>query len=342
MSRVLLSIILVCLTHFMYAQSDIKFGEISIEELKKEKSQIEANASAEVLGEFGSLIITENAGGTRYYIFEYHKRIKIYDSEGYENADVTIPFFHPLNGSEEKMLSLKAYTYNLKNGKVEKIKLTNKEIITEQVSKNWKAKKISFPQVKEGSVIEYKYKISSYYILDVPDWVFQKDIPVVWSQYDFSIPKWFRHKIVSQGSINYTINTQKEVRDTNSKWNLQKSVWAVSNIVPLKDEKYVSSKSNYVMKLNFHMNARVRQSRKIVGQNYPEFNTSLMESTMFVKLLLNNKFLPDNVIPQSKASSDQEKALALYNYVQKQMTWDDYSGFLPGDVKKAWKEKRDP
>lgn len=113
MSRVLLSIILVCLTHFMYAQSDIKFGEISIEELKKEKSQIEANASAEVLGEFGSLIITENAGGTRYYIFEYHKRIKIYDSEGYENADVTIPFFHPLNGSEEKMLSLKAYTYKI-------------------------------------------------------------------------------------------------------------------------------------------------------------------------------------------------------------------------------------
>lgn len=347
MSRILLLIVAVFAFSNINAQVDLKFGKVSVEELKKEKSLIDETAGAEVLGEFGVLNFKFDRELGLVYNFEYHKRIKIYNSSGYDNADVSIPFYDPSGIGGEDITLIKAYTYNLEGSKIEKIKLTNKEIIEEKISENVKVKKLTFPQVKEGTVIEYKYTQTSDYITSVPDWTFQESIPVVWSKYTFSIPEWYQFRAISQGFLNYAINEQKndygsDVLIPGATWQVKTSTWAVANAAPLKNERYISSKSNYIMKLNFQMLSYQFPGGRFhdVGQNYPKYNKTLMNSEAFGKLLKKSGFLRDEVALITNASSDEEKALALYTYMRNEMSWNKYTGHYPGDVRKAWKEKK--
>ena len=347
MSRTLFLAIALFTFSQISAQVDVKFGKVSVEELKKEKSLIDPDAGAEVLGEFGVLHFKLDRELGLVYNFEYHKRIKIYNSTGYDYADVSIPFYDPTGIGGEDIPVLKAYTYNLEGGKVEKIKLTSKEIIEQKTSENWKVKKLTFPQVKEGTVIEYKYTKTSNYISDVPDWTFQETIPVVWSQYNFNIPEWYQFRPISQGFLNYAINEHtnnfgSDVLIPGTTWQVKSSVWAVANAAPLKSERYISSKSNYVMKLNFQMLSYQFPGGRFydVGQNYSKYNKRLMESEAFGKLLEKSSFLSDEVALITNASDDTEKALALYTYVRNEITWDELIGHYPGQVRKAWKERK--
>ena len=110
-SRVIIAIIILCLSCKLNAQVNFKFGKVSPEELKKEKSLIDEDAGAEVLGEFGSLFFKFDRERGLIYNFEFIKRIKIYNSKGYDYADVNIPFYDPSGTSGEDIPILKAFTY---------------------------------------------------------------------------------------------------------------------------------------------------------------------------------------------------------------------------------------
>ncbi len=63
---------------------------------------------------------------------------------------------------EESVYISDALTYNLVNGKIEKTKLKSEGEFNEQVLNKFRSrKKITMPNVKEGSVLEYKYTIKT-------------------------------------------------------------------------------------------------------------------------------------------------------------------------------------
>ena len=64
--------------------------------------------------------------------------------------------------------------------------LLDKDIFTLKESENWTVKKFTLPNIKEGTVIEYKYSIISPY-LSIDDWDFQSNIPKIKSEFDASI-----------------------------------------------------------------------------------------------------------------------------------------------------------
>lgn len=50
-----------------------------------------------------------------------HEIIKIYNTDGFDHATHIINFYSPENGSdEEEVRSIKAYSYNLIDGKIKK------------------------------------------------------------------------------------------------------------------------------------------------------------------------------------------------------------------------------
>jgi len=51
------------------------------------------------------------------------------------------------------------------------------------VNEAYSQKKFAFPNVREGSIIEYKYTMVSPYIFQLDDWKFQYEIPVKWSEF---------------------------------------------------------------------------------------------------------------------------------------------------------------
>ena len=328
------------------AQVKIKFGKVSQAELTKEKSTIEESAAAEVLGEFGSLGYKLDNDLNIYYELEVHKRIKIYNSTGYDYADIRIPFYSGSGTDKVSVDYVKGATYNLENGKQVKIKLTNDLIVTEDQSRYTKVKKITFPQVKEGSVIEYKYTLTSNRIGDLPDWTFQESIPVVWSQYTYSIPEWFNFTPIGQGYLPYEVNKTSSITGTSASlpgatWTENKKVLAVKNAVPLKNEAYISSKNNYISKINFQLSSyRYPGGPYIeVSNTYGSYNKRLMRSDGFGGLLDKGGFLNESTQQLTQGMENVEKAIKLYTHVRNTMTWNKYRGQYPGNIRKAWKEK---
>ena len=101
-------------------------------------------------------------------------------------------------------------TYNLVNGKIEKTKLNGDGEFKDNVNKFWSIKKITMPNVKEGSIIEYKYTIKSPFFSNLQDWKFQQTIPVDYSEYKTIIPEYFSYNFYSRGNI--LLNPKKETK----------------------------------------------------------------------------------------------------------------------------------
>ena len=161
---------------------------------------LDANAAAMIICDFGkSYINYTDVVGFQLY-FERYMRIKIFTKEGYDWADHVIRLYR--DGAEkEKVTKLKACTYNLVDGRIEKEKLKNSDVYTEEQSRHIELQKFSMPSVREGSVIELEYTVQSDFFFNLNTWYFQHEIPTVWSEYNTCIPEYFEYKRTMNGYI---------------------------------------------------------------------------------------------------------------------------------------------
>lgn len=120
-----------------------KFGDVTVAELE-EKSDV-------VFPDEAAVVLYRDIDFSYGNSLHVHERIKIYTSEGFDNSDWTIRF--------DDVKALKAATYNLENGKIVTEKVSGKGIFKEKISEEEEISKLTFPSVKEGSIIELKYKV---------------------------------------------------------------------------------------------------------------------------------------------------------------------------------------
>lgn len=177
--RYLFLIIASTICFSVYSQPKVKFGKIALGDLTRKYSQIDSSASAEYLYDNGYSFFKYNKEKGFQFVFQHHRKIKIYNKDGYDYANIEIPFYDPNSENKEYVGAIKAFVYNLEGGKVVKTKLENSEIFEERSSKYWSVKKAALPNVKEGSVLEYTYTITSDFVSNLREWNFQHEIPVV-------------------------------------------------------------------------------------------------------------------------------------------------------------------
>src|SRR5690606_4864624 len=115
-------------------------------------------ASAVVLKELGEAFIDNY--NDHNLIFRYHVKIKVLKKNGLENGNVTL-LLQKQDGRYEKLLKVKASSFNIENGSMKETKLDDKNIFTENYNKYWDAKKFAIPNVQVGTVIEYEYEIET-------------------------------------------------------------------------------------------------------------------------------------------------------------------------------------
>lgn len=196
---------------------------------------------------------------------EYEFRLQVLRPEGTEYANVSIPFFRDQRPGyvTERIYGIDAVAYNLVDGKVEETDLERKYIVEEKVSDNVYVMKFSIPNVKPGSIIEYKYKFSSNNPFSLDAWKIQEDIPVLRVQYDLHVPEIFKFNISSKGG--------RYIERKHSKGNSQMTViglggitrdiltdcytFTSENVPPLKEEPMVWCKENYRCMVDFEIRA---------------------------------------------------------------------------------------
>lgn len=166
--------------------SKIKWGEISKQEQAYNQVAFDPEADAVILDEKGFLSIT---GGS--YSLKVTRRIKILSEKGINHGNLELAYY--AYKGFESIGSIKAQTLNEVEGKTEVSRVESKNIFDLKVNELYNVKRLAFPNVKVGSIIEFQYQLHSQLIDVIDAWDFQHDIPTVQSQFELDI----------QGNLDY-------------------------------------------------------------------------------------------------------------------------------------------
>ncbi len=346
----LLSIsLLLVITHQADAQADpIKFGKVEQKELEMKVYNKDTSASAIVLCDYGKSYFRFNQNDGFQVYFERHTRIKILKKSGYDQATGQIPVYHASNSNEEEVMNLKGFTYNLEGGNIVKEKLTKEGIFEEALTKNWKLKKFTMPAVKEGSVVEYSYTVKSDFLFNLREWEFQRDIPILWSEYRATIPQYFNYKQLAQGYEEFYISERKPVIEnfipnTGTSNNASQSTayrWVTKDVPAFKEEPYMTTVKDYISKIEFEL-ASVKfpgEMEKPIANSWETLTEALLKDENF-GLHLNKAGFAKDVIAaiQSKHKDPTEQVKALYDHVRNHMKWNDHTTIYVGsNLKKVY------
>ena len=304
----ILALVLYVVPGFTQELPSIKFGKISESDLSRKSYSIDTGASAVVLSDIGSTQVKGNSKGWFSLEFKVHRRTHILKTSGYDVATVQLPVFSA-GDDEEEIKDLKAVTYNLEGGKVVETKLNPKTaLFSEKINKYVVVKKFTLPNVKEGSIIEYEYKLVSDFLERPRPWTFQSSIPHLWSQYTISLPHFLNYSMVAQGNLPFYLQDQKE-KESSYLVEVKKDAymgvmttdrldissintdfrWAMKDVPAFHKEEYTSTTSNYVAKLEFQLSAQLPplNERKFIT-TWPDMTMRLLKREDFGGALLNN------------------------------------------------------
>lgn len=335
-----------------------KFGKITAEHLQKKVYSIDSNASAIVLSDVGQAAVEGNSKGWFSISFKRHRVVHILNKNGYDEANVEIGLYKN-NDDEEKMESIKAVTYNLENGKLVESKLEKSAMFSEKVNKNLVIRKFTFPNVKEGCIIEYEYKVVSDWLQNLDPWYFQGSSPVLWSEYKLSVPQFFTYAFYSHGYHKMHSTDRKDrtasfnIADTRTagateRYSFSSGVtdyrWVMKDIPQLKEESFTSSVKNHISRIEFQLSSQNYPLQQHDYRNtWTGMTKELLNSPYFGNTLDNNNvWLSDEVKPLlAGATSEKEKAKKIFAFVRDHFSCTDHSSrYAEGSLKNIMKAKK--
>lgn len=292
------------------------FGNIDTADLKLTSCPFEKDAKAEVL-------INKCTARFSGHVLElkHYKRLKIFDLSGSSDLG-NIVIEEPRDSRISFMSDLQAETINLKNGKIEVSKLDKKSFYKQKVDKWTRRVSFTFPDVRNGSVLEYSYTETINWAFRIPDWYFQGHLPVKYSEYDIKVPQNYslKHKFFFVESV--LMNSD--------------SVIAMSNIPSLPDEPYMDTYNGNLKRVSFTVanNSGRADSWDQIGSKYV-FGA---DDGQQLKFKLRNE---EGLINAVKGMAPQQKAAYLFKKVQDTLSVTDDDDDIPGDnIGKAWNRKK--
>ncbi|MEO7444417.1 MAG: DUF3857 domain-containing protein, partial [Ferruginibacter sp.] len=268
-------------------------------------------------------------------IFEqtsYHSRLKIFNKKGFDVANIKI--WYP-NNNLVSIKNFSAQTYNLDAaGNIIVTKVDKAAIFDKKINNRWSERVFVFPDIKEGSVIEYKYRMEG--VTEVT-WRFQRDIPVRLSRFVMDFPRELIMRVTPFYSLPVLrYNDEKALRNY--------TTYTMENIPALEEESYMTNRQDYIQRLETRLVALEfpNRPRRDLSFTWPSVVKKLLDDEDFGKQLKKN--LPRTI--------DLDKALAnvndpylkmqiIHRYVKDNMVWDKYDNIWAAEgVRAAWKSKK--
>lgn len=357
------ALLLLASWHSFAANEAFKFGKIPDDVVTTKTYAPDPEANAAVLSHVGNVKIDYHVSDGFLVNYSVHKVTKILNKDGLSHGDLEIPYY-VIAGRKDDVFGIKGFVYNEVNGKIVKEKIEKEHIFDEEVNKNYRIKKISPPNVKEGSVIEISYEITSDLFSYIREWEFQADIPTQWSELTFEYPEYYSFTQATQGYQKFEIYEEKggtgnaawtnqervtngytvssQVSSNSVTYNTTKYHYAVKNAPALEPEPFIDNPSSYCTKVEFQLQSLQfpNSGRQILTGSWEKLAEELLEAEDFGKMLQKGAFAKTTVESLiADAASDEEKAVRIYNHITKKMTWDDRVGLYPTKaLDKSYKE----
>ena len=340
-------VISLLLSQFAFSQKkEVEFGEISKKEIEMKMYEKDKEAKAVVLYDKGKTIFFDTNIG--YDIrFIRHKRIKIFDKNESQHAEISIPFYVDGYGRTENIRLIEAITYNLQNGKLTRKNLDPTTIYEEQINERWSNKKFVFPNVQNGSILEYRYILETPFHFNLPDWTFQNRIPTIYSEYQVSMIPFYEYVFLVQGISKFDYQNSAVANSKRSWGTINKSygqnvgggiefqdyvhTYVLKDIPAFRDESYISSINDYIIKMDFQLAKVHRPSggTSDIISNWSALNEGLLKNEKFGKYLKNSSKMAGDVLSEklNLAGMDKrQKAKDIIEYVKNNFEWNGYYG----------------
>lgn len=349
-----LVIIIFCLCFSIINAQKYELGKVTVAQLQEKVHPKDTTAPAAIIFKRGKTFFTYNYtnGFSANHVYEF--KIKIYKKEGLRWADQKVRFYigyEKLN--EDRLEFSQAITYNLENGAIVKTKLDNQGTFKNKINKYWNEKTITLPNVKVGSIIEYKYILKTENLVKLPDFDFQYEIPVDYFEYKTEIPEFYVYKTILVGKTPITSDAkivlggqsfENEHNQTNTmSYKQVNSIYTGKDILALKPEPYINNIENYKGSIQYELE-RVRypdQPVKDYSLTWEGVASTIFKEEDFGKELNQSDFFLEDLRKLLvNTESLQERLEIIFKFVQNKMNWNEENGYYKDKgVVKAYKEQ---
>ncbi len=332
----------ICLNSLPQQQALPEFGKISNAELSLTECPFEKNAPAFYLLNYTKTNFSLYMDGSTKMVTERRVRIKILNRQGFEYATVQIP--HVGNRHASKITDLEAFIYAPgENGNIIKTRVEKKDIFKSTLSKenNLNVVKFTFPDLKPGCVIEYRYEHVENDSYSIEPWLFQNRIPVALSYCEMNLPAFslLDYRLAGQLTLNadnyraWTIDSTKDV---------YRKAFAMNNVPSFKMEPLMSSLVDNLKRIEFSFvpnpgfitrassTASIDSKWKAVNAR---MNVSMEFGRQFSAPVPGTEHLVDSIkqLPLKKDRID-----AVFHSVRNHVIWDKLQTMYPNDIAHAW------
>ncbi len=280
-----------------------------------------------------------------WLIKEYHGKIKILTDQGYGEGTISIPIYKGENSSE-KVEAVRAITHN---GTL-KTSLSPNGLYTKQINENWSELTFTFPNIKVGSILEYRYKLISPFIYNLNGWTFQSGIPKIYSEYNASIPANYRYNRNLSGYLKLAINesTLKKgcfvVDGFRDAADCEVLKYAMKDIPAFKEEEFMLAASNYNSRIDFELSEyhRLDGTTDKYTKSWEDVDREF-RSDQDIGRQLNKKGYFEKNVPESLLTEGDmlTRATNIYEFVRNHYVWNgNYGIYRDIRVKEAFDEKK--
>ena len=325
-----LSVLLCAFCNLSFAQK--KFAKISVADFATPAEAADSSADA---------VYIYNIGDTHFEILpsgfilrtQIKVRMHILTEKGKEYANQSVVYRYNEKQSpsmNDKLFGLSAASYNLVDGKVVKTAMSGKYEFEEKVDDYTRRTKFTIPEVKVGSIIEYKYTIDSPHYTYIPTWYMQKDEPVRYSYYVATIPEWFKYQVEQRGSSSVKFDKSGNTIQVNLRGDIYsidatKYTLEAENLKSFKDEKFIYCKSDYMQRMDFELSGV-----EIPGEVYKSYTYTWDDVRTFLdgeydygsNLKMKNPYAADMASLALDGKPTSVKASILYSFLKSKLKWD--------------------
>ena len=329
----LMTILTLFLTMTTVAQEqNFQFGKPDKEQLSMMSYEKDTTAPAVILNEKFNLFYSINTRGEIRQHYSIARRIKVLKKEGTSYGDIEFTLYNLSNTNDETsyLEKLEAFSFNIEGGKTLKNEVKKQLIFREKVSDKKTVVKFTVPDVKVGSIIEYRYSIRSAYTMDIPSHEFQHNIPTLNSTAEYIIPEYFRFNVTVAGYHHVDVQRKEASKTVNIAGMpltyTENIVTGNAKEIPaLKDEPYVWNYKEYISRLSLELDEYTfpGQITQRISSDWGSVNQTLKESRFGSNLKMGNPLKKEMENLYSNDVSEEEKIQKILSLLKSKIKWNN-------------------
>lgn len=325
-----------------------KFGKPTQYELEMTSYQPDTSAKGVVMYDIGQA--SHQYLGPGYgigIVTKYAKKIKILKEEGKDMANIAIPCLQFANGGRQESISeLEAWVYNLEDGKIVKQKLDKEHIFKEKVNDVRTLTKLGLQGVKVGSVIEYKYTITTLNSAYINDWIMQCDVPVLFSQFIADIPEFYAYTFSTKGYEKIDMDKSSGSAPIPLKGSSSCRTTIVTftayDLPKWKTEPFVWCDNDFISRVTFELSGFQIPGEiyKDYSQTWEDVEKTLNADSKFVSNIRGVNPYKDEVSTIVMAMKDDQMGMVekIFELVKSKIRWNNYYSMFDNNPRDAIKD----